>query len=119
MEFNQLVASKIRNVRKETGLSAEYVATELGITKGAYSNLENGKVEITLTRLESLSKILDKPLTVFLPNAASVMQISNGPGNNINCNSNTNNFVDPGLVEVMQTAINSMQQAISIIATQN
>lgn len=84
MNMNELIASKIKETRVELGYSCEYMANKLGISKGAYSNMENGKIEISITRLELLSKAFQIPIETFLPNNNSVTQISNGSGNNIN-----------------------------------
>ncbi len=69
MDINQLVATQIKEMRKNANLSAEYVAGLLGITIGAYSNLENGKVGITVKKLHTLSIIFKKPISSFWTNA--------------------------------------------------
>lgn len=44
----------IKNSRKSQGLSQKQVAEKLGISAPAYSNLESGKFEITLKRLDEI-----------------------------------------------------------------
>lgn len=112
MVYNDLVASKIREARRELRLSAEYVASELGLAKGSYSNLENGKTEITVNKIETLSRILNKPIASFLPNSNSITQISNGEGNNINYNYISNYYNDPNLLETIQTTIELLQKTM-------
>ena len=97
MRLNDLVASKIKDYRVSLGLSCEFVANQIGISKGAYSNMENGKVEISITRLEIISKTFNVPLESFIPTKGVVTQISNGSGHNVSqegpCNIVTqNNF---------------------------
>lgn len=52
------IGEKIRQTRVIHNLSQENVATELGISVGAYSNIERGKTEITVNRLYQIAKIL-------------------------------------------------------------
>ncbi len=44
--------------RKKKGLSQKDVAKKLGISAPSYSNLENGKNEITLKRLDEILGVL-------------------------------------------------------------
>jgi transcriptional regulator with XRE-family HTH domain len=112
MEINSIVASKIREIRKELDWSSESVAMKLGITKGAYSNLENGKVEVTVAKIEILSKIFNKPMASFLPNIGSVTQINNGEGNNVNCvtyNDNKNTELINNLEKIIQETVKALR----------
>lgn len=54
------IGIRIRMARLYKGLSQENVATELGLTNAAYSNIERGVTDITVTRLFQISRILDK-----------------------------------------------------------
>jgi len=47
-------------------LSQENIATELGISIGAYSNIERGKSEVTVTRLYDIARILKTSITDLL-----------------------------------------------------
>ncbi|WP_439490833.1 helix-turn-helix domain-containing protein [Algoriphagus sp.] len=52
------IGDNIREIReKEKKISKEDVATVLGITTKAYSNIENNVADITLTRLKELAEI--------------------------------------------------------------
>lgn len=54
------IGDNIKEIReKEIKISKEDVATALGITTKAYSNIENNVADITLTRLQELSRIFD------------------------------------------------------------
>ncbi len=48
----------IRNKRKYKGISQKEIAGKIGISPQAYSNLENGKFEITLKRLDEILEVL-------------------------------------------------------------
>lgn len=65
MNFNERVASRIRMYRNELGLKAEYVAYTFRMSKSAYSNLENGKTEITVDKLHLCAITFQKPITSF------------------------------------------------------
>lgn len=54
------IGDNIREVReKEKKIKKEIVAQALGITSKAYSNIENNKSDITLTRLFEIAEILE------------------------------------------------------------
>ena len=52
-------ASLIRSYRASKGFSQEYVANELGIKQAAYSNIESGKSDVTLNRLQDIAQLLE------------------------------------------------------------
>jgi len=94
MNLNELTASKIRGLRRNLGYTTEAMAKDLGISKTAYSQMENGRVEITLSRIEMIANICNIPISDIIPVADSNHQISNGSGDNYNATTNTvnNNF---------------------------
>lgn len=55
---NKELMAKIRQLRELKGYSQEAVANDLGITPRAYSKLERGDTQLTVTRLFEISKIL-------------------------------------------------------------
>ena len=59
MDLNKLSAARINEIRVDLGLASENVAKELDIAKVNYSRLENGKVDISLNRLDALSGFLN------------------------------------------------------------
>lgn len=92
MDLNELTAAKIKELRKELGISAEAMATDLGMSKTAFSQLENGKVDITLKRVEAISKVYNFPVAAIIPSLNTVTQISNGSGANVSTNFNSFNY---------------------------
>ena len=50
MDINAKVASRIKALRSEKGYKAEIVAQELEMSKAAYSQLENGKIDISILK---------------------------------------------------------------------
>lgn len=111
--MNDIVASKIKDFRKGKGFTSEYVADKLGVSKGSYSNLENGKIEITITKLELISKVFNHPIENFLPTGQTVNQISHGTGSNIGKIDTQNNYSESNLMEVMRETISKLDYFIS------
>ncbi len=93
MSLNELTAAKIKELRHNLGYTAEAMAKDLGISKTAYSQMENGHIEITLSRVELIAQFLNIPITDIIPVSNSNHQVSNGSGDNYNTNNTvTNNF---------------------------
>jgi transcriptional regulator with XRE-family HTH domain len=55
--MNKAIGERIRILRVSKSLSQENIANELGLSVGAYSNIERGKTEISVLRLYRLAKI--------------------------------------------------------------
>ncbi len=79
MDFNSLVAFRIKKIRTEKNLTQKYVAEALGITENAYSRIENGHTQINITYLNIIAQRID----------SSIIELLNLPDNNtINNNNN-------------------------------
>jgi transcriptional regulator with XRE-family HTH domain len=50
---------KIKQVRELKNFTQEYVASQLGLTTRAYSKIESGETQLTINRLNEISKILE------------------------------------------------------------
>ncbi len=114
MNINELTALKIKEIRKGANISAEAVAANLAISKTAYSQLENGKVEITLSRLEAIAKIFNMPLysLIHQSNGSQTIQITNGENSQ---NIQTQNNNDPQLVKSLQSSIDALQLSMELL----
>ncbi len=91
MNINQLTASRIKDLRSKNGLTAEAVAQSLNISRSAYSQMENGHVEITLSRIELLAQIFNVPIEEIIPSSTTNHQTYTGNNASINGNNNANN----------------------------
>ena len=49
---------KIKQIRELKNFTQEYVATHLDLTTRAYSKIESGETQLTINRLNEISKIL-------------------------------------------------------------
>jgi transcriptional regulator with XRE-family HTH domain len=56
---------KIRYLRLQRGYSQENMAEVLGLSTTAYGDLERGKTELTVSRLEQIAAALGTSLTAF------------------------------------------------------
>lgn len=71
--MNQIqVGKQIRRIRQGKELSQENVAEELGITKGAFSKIENGTTNVPLARLLQVAKVLEVDITEFFRDSKAV-----------------------------------------------
>jgi transcriptional regulator with XRE-family HTH domain len=61
----KFVGMKIRDRRKELGLSQERLAEAIGITYQQLQRYENGRSYLNTDRLQAISSALDIPLTYF------------------------------------------------------
>lgn len=57
----------IRNIRDVKGYSQEYLANELGIGQAAYSKIESGVTDITLSRLYKIAELLEVSVYDLIP----------------------------------------------------
>lgn len=62
MAQNDILA-RIKQIRKEKGLSQAAMAEKLHIALKTYQNIENGVTRIDLERLEQMAGVLETPLT--------------------------------------------------------
>jgi transcriptional regulator with XRE-family HTH domain len=70
-------AVRLRKIRISHEYSQEYMALKLGMAISTYSKLEQGKTELTLTRLVQLSDILQFNLSQFFDEEPEVQVAEN------------------------------------------
>ena len=63
--MNDIIVQKVKDARIERGLTQKDLATHLGKTSAAISDMERGKVQVTASDLHSISKFLNKPIEFF------------------------------------------------------
>jgi transcriptional regulator with XRE-family HTH domain len=83
----QKVADKIRLARLAKNLSQQNMADELNITVAAYSNIERGITDISVTRLYQIAGILDLLIEDLLHSEISIAEEVNH-----NANYSVNNY---------------------------
>lgn len=80
------VSARIKKIREEqSGLSKQEIAQLLGISVQEYDDIEKGKIDITLTRLDQIAGILRVSTSYLLggqiTSATFVNNFYNGAGN--------------------------------------
>jgi transcriptional regulator with XRE-family HTH domain len=65
MNINEIITKRIREARKERGLTQQDIAVHLGRTAAAISDLERGKVQVSANDLYIIAKLLNKPIEFF------------------------------------------------------
>jgi transcriptional regulator with XRE-family HTH domain len=118
MNLNQLTASKIKDIRRNLGFTTEAMAKDLGISKTAYSQMENGKVEITLSRIEMIAGICNIPVTEIIPVTSPNQQVINGSGNYNSAathNGDNNFFADAE--DKLQSIVDNLNAALASVKT--
>jgi transcriptional regulator with XRE-family HTH domain len=53
------VVLNIKSIRKQKGISQEYLAYQLGIDYSTYGKIERGAISLTVDRLEKIAAILE------------------------------------------------------------
>ncbi|WP_127588851.1 helix-turn-helix domain-containing protein [Paenibacillus koleovorans] len=63
-----ILAERLRETREYLGLSQQFVADYIGISRAAISSIESGKRKVDALELEKFSKLYKYPITYFYGN---------------------------------------------------
>jgi len=66
-KINGLIRERIRDARTERGLSQEDLARSIEKSRVAISDMERGRVQVSVSDLIFIATALEKPLSYFLP----------------------------------------------------
>lgn len=115
MDINAKIATRIKALRNQMGYKAEIVAQELEMSKAAHSQLENGKIDITITKLQKIADYFSVPFT-------SILQENNGATFNIEKVENStingtqiNHYTDKELISAVGNSIETMHRVMDWI----
>ena len=109
MEYNQLVAARLSEVRNLLGLKAEAVAELTGKSKTTISNIENGLKIIDVADLDTFAKAYQMPVSYLLPNGgASPTWINQAETNHANQVFTQINQSDPSLKKLLEKLISKL-----------
>ena len=115
MNTNQLTAYRIKEERLRLNYSQQAVADYLGMDISNYSRLENGKLEITITKLEAIAEFFKVPITTILPASLLGTCIYNIEHSQNSLNGNgtlVNNFTDQDIQNSLKLVIELLQNQI-------
>jgi transcriptional regulator with XRE-family HTH domain len=73
MSASSQLSERIRQIRTQKGLSQENMADMLNLSTTAYGDLERGRTELSISRLENIAKLLDIALPELLGLESSTM----------------------------------------------
>jgi transcriptional regulator with XRE-family HTH domain len=68
----QAIGQTIRSARMTRNYSQDYLGRRLGISQNAYSKIELGKTEVTLTRLSLIAEVLEVDLLELVKHAITL-----------------------------------------------
>ena len=103
---------KLKQIRELKNLSQEYIANQLGLSVRAYSKIETGETQLTINRLNEISRIMGvDPIEVLGFDDKNIFNINNSTGNN---GYNYINFPDK-LVQQYEQTIQSLKEQIALM----
>ena len=103
---------KLKQIRELKNLSQEYIANQLGLSVRAYSKIETGETQLTINRLNEISRIMGvDPIEVLGFDDKNIFNIHNSTVNNCY---NYINFPDK-LVQQYEQTIQSLKEQIALM----
>lgn len=112
MDINAQIATRIKALRNQKGYKAEIVAQELEMFKAAYSQFENGKIDITLTKLQKITDYFSVPIASILQeNSGATFNIEKVENSTIN-GTQINNYTDKELLHAFGQSIDTMHKVM-------
>ncbi len=103
---------KIKQIRELKNFTQEYVAQKLGLSTRAYSKIETGETQLTINRLNEISKVLEmNPVEVLGFDDKKIFNITNSTGNN----GYNNIFFPDKLVQQYEETIQALKEQIQLL----
>ena len=103
---------KIKQIRELKNFTQEYVAQKLGLSTRAYSKIETGETQLTINRLNEISKVLEmEPLQLLGFDDKKIFNINNSTGNN----GYNNIFFPEKLVQQYEETIQALKEQIQLL----
>ena len=113
MNTNQLTAIRIKEERTRLNYSQQAIADHLRMDISTYSRLENGKIEITIAKLEAIAEFFKVPVVVLMPNhMVSNITINNGSYGNNNSSTMIHNYSDQEMQNSLKLVVELLQSQI-------
>ncbi len=103
---------KIKQIRELKNFTQEYVAQKLGLSTRAYSKIETGETQLTINRLNEISKVLEmEPMQLLGFDDKKIFNINNSTGNN----GYNNIFFPEKLVQQYEETIQALKEQIQLL----
>jgi transcriptional regulator with XRE-family HTH domain len=103
---------KLKQIRELKNFTQEYVAGKLNLSTRAYSKIETGETQLTINRLNEISKVLGiEPLEILGFDDTKIFNINNSTGNN----GYNNIFFPEKLVQQYEETIQALKEQIQLL----
>lgn len=116
-EYTAIITSKIREKRKQKGISHENMADELDISPAAYNKIERQETKLTVERLLQIQHVLDVSLSEFFDLKTENIYNQDIKDNGIGHQEIQNMYQDNK--ELTDKFINALQEEIKNLKEQN
>jgi transcriptional regulator with XRE-family HTH domain len=108
---------KLKQLRELKNLTQEHIATQLGLSTRAYSKIESGETQLTITRLNEISKILEiDPIEVLGFDHQQIFNNCSQEGDK-NTIGTTNNYIPEKLIEQYEKRIQQLESEVVFLRT--
>ena len=112
-----MIGERIKKARERKGYSQEFIAEELKISQSAYSDLENNKTKLNLSRLQRIAEILDTDIFELLSSGDPVTFNDNQKGGVAN-NAFIINQLSEQLIEQYEKRLKEKDEMIKMLKEQ-
>ena len=105
---------KIKQARELKRVSQDFIATQLGISVRAYSKIETGETQLTITRLNEICAILEvDPMKVLVFDEKKVFNFNNNATGV--CNGEYHSTIPDKLISQYEETISSLKEQIALL----
>ena len=94
MKVKELIGRNIRRNREMAEMKQEVLAQKLSITASALSQIETGKTDVSVDRIEQIATALNKSFFELITTPNHVGGIKNGITNNDMMNQNMDSLIE-------------------------
>lgn len=102
MNSNEQIGHNIKKWRELKEIKQELLAKKLKITSAALSNIENGKIDITIRRIEQIAEELQIDFSFLLSSPQQVINISDSPNSHNSVYNSQHNTINYDLIKSLQ-----------------
>ncbi len=107
--------TKIKQIRELKNLTQEFVATQLDLSTRAYSKIESGETQLTINRLNEISKVLEvDPLEILGFDHQQVFNNYGKQEGNIG-NFGTYNVIPEKLIQQYEKTIQVLEDEVMLL----
>ncbi|MGI8950094.1 MAG: helix-turn-helix domain-containing protein [Chitinophagaceae bacterium] len=113
MKASELIGRNIKKWREFKGIKQDTLAQKLGITSAALSQIENGKSDISINRVEQIAEALEIDILLLLSNPQQAVNILHSP--NSNGIGVQHNNINADLLKILHSELEKKNEHISFL----